>query len=77
MEEAREEVGFEIGIEKQTQELKIEEQEQEQAGDDNVLQFLDSVDSYLTLLDSLSSTLRQVNKLSRNLLFIRLQLAQS
>ncbi|EEF52884.1 conserved hypothetical protein [Ricinus communis] len=61
MEEEKKEVGFEIGTEK----LKLEEEEEEdkqqeeQDIDDNVLQFLDSVDSYLTLFDSLSSTLRQ------------------
>ncbi|XP_059653948.1 uncharacterized protein LOC132300746 isoform X2 [Cornus florida] len=32
---------------------------EEQEGENNVVKFLDSMDSYLTLLDSLSSTLRQ------------------
>lgn len=33
---------------------------QKQVKDEDLLQFLDSLDGYLTLLDSLSSTLRQV-----------------
>lgn len=45
-------------------EVEAVEQEQEQQRkrleEDNVVQFLDSLDGYLTLLDSLSSTLRQV-----------------
>ncbi|KAK7815434.1 hypothetical protein CFP56_001565 [Quercus suber] len=37
----------------------VEEQEQRGSEEENVVQFLDSLDSYLTLFDSLSSTLRQ------------------
>ncbi|XP_012073631.1 coiled-coil domain-containing protein 115 isoform X2 [Jatropha curcas] len=64
MEEEKEEIGFDIGLEKDIEELKLEEDEQQQqqqksVGDDNVLRFLDSMDSYLTLFDSLSHTLRQ------------------
>ncbi|XP_050215168.1 uncharacterized protein LOC126666205 isoform X2 [Mercurialis annua] len=56
MEDAKEkQMGLEIAIEKKTQDLKVEEE----IGDDKVLQFLDSLDTYLTLSDSLSSTLRQ------------------
>ena len=38
----------------------VEEQGQQGSEEENVVQFLDSLDSYLTLFDSLSSTLRQV-----------------
>jgi hypothetical protein len=48
MEEQEEATGFEIEVRKVV-------------GDEDVLRFMDSTDSYLTLLDSLSSTLRQVN----------------
>jgi hypothetical protein len=45
-------------------EAEAVEQEQEQQRkrleEDNVVQFLDSLDGYVTLLDSLSSTIRQV-----------------
>lgn len=41
----------------------VEEQEQRGSEEENVVQFLDSLDSYLTLFDSLSSTLRQVPSL--------------
>ncbi|KAK3205141.1 hypothetical protein Dsin_019187 [Dipteronia sinensis] len=45
------------------QENELQEvQQQQQVKEENLLQFLDSVDSYLTLLDSLSSTLRQVRR---------------
>ncbi|XP_030950988.1 coiled-coil domain-containing protein 115 [Quercus lobata] len=37
----------------------VEEQGQRGSEEENVVQFLDSLDSYLTLFDSLSSTLRQ------------------
>lgn len=43
----------------------IEEEREQQkhvVGDQNVLQFLDSMDSYLTLMDSLSSRLQLVSK---------------
>uniref|UniRef100_A0A2K2AME7 Vacuolar ATPase assembly protein VMA22 n=1 Tax=Populus trichocarpa TaxID=3694 RepID=A0A2K2AME7_POPTR len=46
MEEQEEATGFEIEVRKVV-------------GDEDVLRFMDSTDSYLTLLDSLSSTLRQ------------------
>ncbi|GAB2300464.1 hypothetical protein Dimus_034506 [Dionaea muscipula] len=36
-----------------------EEEQQQQQEDENVLNFMDSLDSYLSLLDSLSCTLRQ------------------
>ncbi|XP_059460685.1 uncharacterized protein LOC132189882 [Corylus avellana] len=36
-----------------------QEQERKRLEEDNVVQFLDSLDGYLTLIDSLSSTLRQ------------------
>lgn len=52
----------------EVEEVEVVEREQEQQGkiseEENVVRFLDSVDSYLTLLDSLSSTLRQVNRSS-------------
>lgn len=52
----------------EVEEVEMVEREQEQQGkiseEENVVRFLDSVDSYLTLFDSLSSTLRQVNRSS-------------
>lgn len=66
MEEEMKEIAFEIKR-KENLELKVEEEEdegpqqqQKKVGDEHVLQFLDSVDNYLTLFDSLSSMLRQV-----------------
>uniref|UniRef100_A0A251JH66 Vacuolar ATPase assembly protein VMA22 n=1 Tax=Manihot esculenta TaxID=3983 RepID=A0A251JH66_MANES len=65
MEEEMKEIAFEIKR-KENLELKVEEEEdegpqqqQKKVGDEHVLQFLDSVDNYLTLFDSLSSMLRQ------------------
>lgn len=51
--------------EEEDQSLSFSEVVEEQQGqrgseEENVVQFLDSLDSYLTLFDSLSSTLRQV-----------------
>ncbi|KAF5955974.1 hypothetical protein HYC85_008830 [Camellia sinensis] len=43
----------------QQQQEEEEEEGGEREGDQKVVKFLDSVDSYLTLVDSLSSTLRQ------------------
>ncbi|KAL5764973.1 hypothetical protein ACOSQ2_017567 [Xanthoceras sorbifolium] len=40
-------------------EIEQEVQQRQEVKEENLLQFLDSVDGYLTLMDSLSSTLRQ------------------
>ncbi|KAJ8774258.1 hypothetical protein K2173_009689 [Erythroxylum novogranatense] len=54
--EEEKDLDFEIESGKQDHD---QQQQRQHVGDETVLQFLDSVDSYLTLLDSLSSTLRQ------------------
>ncbi|XP_065848194.1 uncharacterized protein [Euphorbia lathyris] len=54
MEEEKEK-SFEVVEEKK----ELEEDKQVHVGDEQVLRFLDSMDSYLILMDSLSSTLRQ------------------
>ncbi|KAK4855271.1 hypothetical protein QYF36_005601 [Acer negundo] len=46
-------------IESEQENVLQEVQQPQQVKEENLLQFLDSVDGYLTLLDSLSSTLRQ------------------
>lgn len=61
---------FVNGEERQKQQAEVVEAEDQQqlqhrhqlvAEDKLVLQFMDSVDNYLSLFDALSSTLRQVN----------------
>ncbi|KAK0603370.1 hypothetical protein LWI29_004246 [Acer saccharum] len=46
-------------IESEQENVLQEVQQPQQVKEENLLQFLDSVDGYLTLMDSLSSTLRQ------------------
>lgn len=41
-------------------EAEVKPEEGKEGGDENVLQFLDSLDGYLTLMDSLNSKLREV-----------------
>lgn len=51
--------GSEI-CEERDQSMDVKSELGKEGGDENVLQFLDSLDGYLTLMDSLNSKLREV-----------------